>query len=255
MVATGVWLVNLQRGYPLPDREGTGLVEAVGRLPWFGRGIVGVFGSTDVVPPAALHLLWAAVVVTILVVATRRGRRRDVMVAVGLLLAAVALLVSGEGWSIPQTGYWWQGRYVFPLFAGAVLVAGATAGRRPGPTGPTLSPSARAGLLAALAVAHVWAFVYALRHYAVGYDGALDPVDVLFRGYWSPVVGTAWLWAACLVVGVVGLTVTAWRSAPSSGGPDAGDGSGPAGHTHDGPVRTEQPVPERPGALTLEIAP
>jgi hypothetical protein len=253
VVATGVWLVNLQRGYPLPERDGTGLVEAAGRLPWFGRGVVGVFGATDVVPPAALHLMWAAVVVAILVVAARRGRRRDAVVAGGLLLAAAALLVSGEGWSIPQTGYWWQGRYVFPLFAGAVLVAGAAVGRRPSPTGPALSPPARAGLLAVLAVAHVWAFAYALRHYAVGYDGTLDPLDVLFHGYWSPVVGTAWLWAACLVVGVLGLTLTAWRSAPPPGGRDTD--SGPAGHGTDRAARTEQPEPERPGALTLEIAP
>lgn len=253
VVATGVWLVNLQRGYPLPARDGTGLVEAVGRLPWFGRGIVGVFGPTDVVPPAALHLLWAAVVVTILVVAARRGRQRDAVVAGGLLLAAAALLVSGEGWSIPQTGYWWQGRYVFPLFAGAVLVAGAAVGRRPSRPGPALSPPARAGLLAVLAVAHVWAFAYALRHYAVGFDGTLDPLDVLFHGYWSPVVGTAWLWAACLVVGVLGLTLTAWRSAPSPGGPDTDGGT--AGDGSARPARTEQPEPERPGALTLEIAP
>jgi hypothetical protein len=191
------------------------------------------------------------VVVTILVVAVRRGRRRDGLVAGGLLLVAAALLVSGEGWSIPQTGYWWQGRYVFPLFAGAVLVAGAAAGRRPGPSGPALSPRARAGLLAVLAGGHVWAFAYALRHYTVGYNGTLDPLDVLFHGHWSPLVGTAWLWAACLVAGVTGLTLTAWRCAPSGGGPGA-DG-GPAGRGADGSAHTVPP--ERPGALTLENAP
>jgi hypothetical protein len=142
---------------------------------------------------------------------------------------------------------------VFPLFAGAVLVAGAAVGRRPSRPGPALSPPARAGLLAVLAVAHVWAFAYALRHYAVGFDGTLDPLDVLFHGYWSPVVGTAWLWAACLVVGVLGLTLTAWRSAPSPGGPDTDGGT--AGDGSARPARTEQPEPERPGALTLEIAP
>jgi hypothetical protein len=254
LAATAAWLVHLQRAYPLPAREGTGLTEALGRLPWFGRGLVGVFGPTDVVPPAVLHVAWGAVVVAILVVAARRGPRRDVAMAVGLLLGAAALLVSGEGWSIPQTGYWWQGRYAFPLFAGAVLVAGAAAGRRRGSTGPVLPDPARAGLITVLAVAHVWAFAYALRHYVVGYDGTLDPVDVLFRGYWSPVVGSAWLWAACLVAGVAGLALTAWRPGPSipqgEGAEDGADGT-----DGDDLPRNEQVHPERHGARPLEIAP
>jgi hypothetical protein len=228
VAVTAVWLVHLQREYPLPDRAGNGVAQAFGQLPWFGQGLVAVFGSTDVVPPAALHLTWAAVVAVVLVVGARRGRSRDLLLALALLVAGAAMLVSGEGLSIPQTGYWWQGRYVFPLFAGAVLVAGATVGRprpgdeavRPGPT--ALAAPVRAGLLVVVALCQVWAFGYALRHYTVGFDGSLNPVDVLFDAYWTPVVGTAWLWTICLVAGVVGLAVTAWRTRPPAG-PDGDD--------------------------------
>ena len=35
-------------------------------------------------------------------------------------LLALGLLVSGEGFSIPDTGYWWQGRYVMSAVRGAI---------------------------------------------------------------------------------------------------------------------------------------
>ena len=251
VAVSGAWVLHVQREFPLPEYGGIGAGRAFGELPWFGRELVAVFGTTDVVPPLALHLAWTAVVLTVFVVAARRGRGRDVALAALLLVAGAALLVSGQGLGIPQTGYWWQGRYVYPLFAGGVLVVGATVGRpargrrtaAPSPTADppaavppasavpasALHPALRAGLLGVVAVCHVWAFAFALRFHTVGYDGTLDPIDVLFHGYWTPVVGTAWLWTACLVVGVAGLAVAAWRTGPAEHPAGADPGGDPTG--------------------------
>ena len=63
--------------------------------------------------------------------------------SVGLTLLALGLLVSGEGLAIPDTGYWWQGRYVMPFLIGAVVTAGALGSRtRCSAAGPAWRPSA-----------------------------------------------------------------------------------------------------------------
>ena len=227
LAVSALWLAWLARDYPVPARQGSGLVDAVGQLGWFGRSMVAVFGTTDVVPPALLPVTWAAVAIAVLVLAARRMRRRDLGVALVLLAAGPLMLVSGQGLSVPDTGYWWQGRYVLPFAIGGLVMAGATAGRRPPAAHATtrvrpagIDHRVRTVLLAILAVCHVWAFAYTLRHYGVGYDGTLRPFTVLFDPYWSPIVGTTWLWFGCLTVAVALLARAGGRADGAPVAPD-----------------------------------
>lgn len=222
---TVAWLISLQSRLPTESTDGSGFGDAVGLVPWWLRGMVGVFGSTDVVPPAGLHVAWGVIAVVVLVWALARARVRDAVVVCALLVGGIALLVSGQGLSVPDTGVWWQGRYVYPLIMGAVLTAAAAArpagDRRPGP--------ARSGpfLLAALVGLQLWAFLYAVRHYAVGYRGTANPLRYLVDPRWTPPYGPDLLYVVLFVVAFAATAALVWRSAsaraPAEPRPGAGE--------------------------------
>jgi Predicted membrane protein (DUF2142) len=226
---TVTWLVVLEIRRPVPASIGTGLGDAVGLVPWWMRGMVGVFGSTDVIPPAALHVAWGAVTVAVLTWALTRAPARAALVSAGLIVGGLALLISGQGFGIPDTGFWWQGRYVVPLLMGGVLTASAAA--RPDgdrPTAPGRSGPLLAGLLAGL---HVWAFLYAVRHYAVGYGGTANPLRYLTDPVWSPPYGPDLLFAALFAAAVGLAAAVVWRSAAvaPAAAPPPGDEPVPVG--------------------------
>ena len=206
------------------------------------RGSVGVFGSTDVIPPAALHIGWGVITSTVVVLAVRRAPRRGQVVVGGLTVLALGLLVSGEGLAIPDTGYWWQGRYVMPFLIGAVVTAGALGSRT------VLGRTASLATIGALVALHLWAFLYAARHYAVGYGGTAQPWRFLTDPVWTPPTGPAALWAVVLVGGLAAANLIVLYSvdgAPSRAGLDrrAADGAG------DGTVTVDRAAVRRAKAM------
>jgi hypothetical protein len=214
---TLAWVVDLQIRFPV-DAPGTpGLVDAIGRVPWWMRGMVGVFGSTDVIPPAGLHVLWGAALVAVLAWSVRRAPRRAGVVAIGLIVAAVLLLLSGSGLDFPDTGVWWQGRYVLPLVIGGVLTAAAAA--RPDGDGDRAPARWGPPLLVGLVGLQAWAFLYAVRHYAVGYGGTANPLRYLVDPDWSPPYGPDALYAAAFVAALAAVSIAVWRSAAPAGSP------------------------------------
>jgi hypothetical protein len=228
-VTTLTWLVVLEVRRPVPAAIGTGLGDAVGLVPWWLRGMVGVFGTTDVIPPVALHLAWGAVTVAVLAWSLVRAPVRAALVSAALIVGGLALLVSGQGLDIPDTGVWWQGRYVVPMLMGGVLTLVAAAGPEGGrPAAPGRSGPLLAGALAGL---QVWAFLYAVRHYAVGFGGTANPLRYLIDPVWSPPYGPDLLFAA-LFGAAVGLTAAVvWRSATAASAtapPQAGAQAEPA---------------------------
>ena len=238
VVASGAWLVYVHAAFALPHRDGIGVADGIAELRWDLRDLVGVFGSTDVVPPVAVHLAWAGAFLLVLLAAAVWGARRHALLAAVVALGAVALLVSGEGLSVPQTGMWWQGRYVMPLVIGAALLAttggrGADAGDAPRPArgvrlvGPPL--------LALLVALQLWSFLYAVRHYAVGPAGPRHPIRFLRNAEWTPPVAPAFVWAGVMAAALVAGAVLAWRAsapglaAPGQGPGAPGEASAPAG--------------------------
>jgi len=210
---TVAWLIELRRRMPTGAFPGSGLDDAVGLVPWWLRGMVGVFGSTDVIPPAGLHLAWGAVAVVVLVWSLARAPARAAAVAGVLAVGGIVLLISGQGLSFPDTGVWWQGRYVLPLLMGAVLTAAAAA--RPGAEPRPAGAPGRSGplLLGALVALQAWAFLYSVRHYAVGYGGTANPLRYLLAPDWTPPYGPDLLYATLFIAALAGTAAVVWRSA------------------------------------------
>jgi hypothetical protein len=236
-VASAVWVLWVHQEFDLPPRAGIGLVDGLGELSWDLRDLVGMFGSTDVNPPWPLQALWAAVALVVVAVGWRVGGRREVLLAGLMTLGAVAMLTTGEGLNFPDTGFWWQGRYVAPPIIGALVIA--TLGRRPteddavaaGADGPADSPGAglvrRLGppVIAVLVVIHAWSFLYAVRHYSVGWQGPANPLDFLTDTLWAPPVAPAAVWAAVYVGSLAVGAALLWRASAWPVGPvgTAGD--------------------------------
>jgi hypothetical protein len=220
--ASAAWLAYVHRSFPLPNRTGAGLGAAVGEIPWWLRSIVGVMGSDDVAPPVALHVAWGLAVIAVLAWALVAGRPARALVGLGLLAMAVVLLVSGEGFSVPQTGYRWQGRYVFPLVVGGLMVA-ASVKARAAPPADDRRWQRLAGMTVTLLVAiQVFVFTYALRHYTVGFDGTTNPLSFLTDPIWSPPTGPPWLWLMLFTASWAGAAVVVLRMAsPASSWPAA----------------------------------
>jgi hypothetical protein len=210
---TAAWLIDLRRRLPTGATVGSGLADAVGLLPWWLRGMVGVFGSTDVIPPAGLHLAWGAVAAVVLAWSLARAPGRAAAVAAVLAAGGLVLLVTGQGLSVPDTGVWWQGRYVLPLLMGAVLTPAGAA--RPRAGGHRAEAPGRGGplLLGTLVALQAWAFLYAVRHYAVGYGGTANPLRYLLHPDWTPPYGPALGWAALFTAALAGTATVVWRSA------------------------------------------
>ncbi|HMG42839.1 MAG TPA: DUF2142 domain-containing protein [Acidimicrobiales bacterium] len=225
---TGAWLVHIHEAFPLPPTEPTGLATAWGRVPVWVQGMIAELGSTDVIPPMALHWAWGAAAAVVLAVAVALGSRRHARLAVGLVVAGLAIPIAGEGFGVPQTGFWWQGRYVLPCIVGALLLA--PAGIRSGDDGEgdggdgarrsSLLRPATAVVLGVFVIGHVWAFAYALRHYTVGHDGPANPVSFLFDPVWSPPLPPALLLVA-FTAAVTLLARLLWRSADPAPEPAA----------------------------------
>ncbi len=261
-LASALWLWHIDGRLPLPDRAGTGWATASGELWWFTRHAVAVFGSNDVVPPVALHIAWVAVALGVVAVGLRRARRRHVATLVGLLVFIELLQVSAEGLSFPPTGFWWQGRYVLPLLLGVPLAAAAVFGADDGSTAdPRREEDARLRrlgppTLVLLVALQAWAFLYAARHYAVGFDGPASPLEYLTDPDWSSPYGPAWLLALTFTGALAALAALAWRAANDAAAADpvaaqipdadadaAGAGGGRSGPDHHD--RAQVPRPEQ----------
>ncbi|HEY8544401.1 MAG TPA: DUF2142 domain-containing protein [Acidimicrobiales bacterium] len=230
---SGVWLWVIHEQFPLYGFSPIGFADALARVPWWVQGMVAVFGSTDVVPPVALHWAWGAAAALVVGLSAVAGSRRHLLVALGLIVAGIGLLISGEGFGVPQTGFWWQGRYVLPLVAGALVVA-PTGVREPSPAAPAPGRLrwAAAAVLAVFVAGHAWSFAYALRHYTVGHDGPWSPSEFLLDPIWSPPLPPVLL-LPVFVAAVAGLAAVLWRvtvapavtGAVDGGADDRGDGA------------------------------
>ena len=217
---TGAWLVHIHEAFPLPPTETTGLAAAWGRVPVWVQGMIAEFGSTDVIPPVALHWAWGAAAAVVLGLAVALGSRRHALLALGLVAVGIAIAISGEGFGVPQTGFWWQGRYVLPCVVGALLLAPAGIRDDAGDGGRRsfLRPATWT-VLGVFVAGHVWAFAYSMRHYTVGPDGPATPGRFLLHPVWSPPLHPALL-TAVFTAAVAGLALLLWHTATSTAGDD-----------------------------------
>jgi hypothetical protein len=212
VVAAGVWILV------------TGTLGSLGRFPGAGTesplraflvmltraidpGYVGVFGWLDTPAPPAVYAVWSALLLVpvVLAVAVARGRR---LAAVLVATAGVVLLPAiVQAASVRGSGYIWQGRYALVALVLLVLVCAvvlSVAGFRVDDV-PRSAPVVLLAIAAGLAVlAHVAAFAFAIRRYAVGVDG---PITGIVTGGWAPPGGSI-PWILVLGAGATLLAVT-----------------------------------------------
>jgi hypothetical protein len=211
-VAVAVW----EAGFDHPVLLGPWV--SAGSLATFVRTLpgplveqaVGQFGWVDVRPPAAVNLVWFAAAVLLVGAALVVGDRRDRLVVVGLLVAAVLVSYVTYSRAFSSVGAGLQGRHVLPILSivpvwSAAVLVGRPATRR-----------WRAGVavicVALPAVVLVGLYLNAQR-YAVGLDsgfGGLGDLWFVPHAQWAPPLGLAF-WALEGGTAVLLLGVTWWR--------------------------------------------
>ena len=188
--------------------------------------MIGNFGWLDAPSPALTVLVWNAVVGALLMVATAVAVRRD---RAALLLAAVVVVAMPVALQIPtavETGLIWQGRYTLPAAVGVPMVAAIALGTAPAVLEEVVRRMVRWAAVPSIAVAHVAAYAWGLRRYAVGLDGrflTLSPDWSSPLGYLSAV--------AVYAVPVAALAWVAWRSLRPATTAELGATTGPGDGT------------------------
>jgi predicted membrane protein DUF2142 len=178
-----------------------GLSEAWEALPSLGKQLVGSFGSFDLNLPLIGYLAWAGVVLTVLGLALRVGSARERVVLIGLT-AATPILVFVLSVTQRPTGFGVQTRYVLPVAALALVLAGEVLRVHRESISRELARIVLVGVCGVAAAVHVTAWVAA----ASGWDKYInDPVEP--PGGWLPWAIVASAGAAALAaLGLVART-------------------------------------------------
>lgn len=174
--------------------------------------VVGL-GWLDIPVPAYVPLLWYLMLGLVLVGGLLFGRRIDRYRIVTITLIAFCLPMVTDGLTATVNDYPSQGRYLMPLFAGAVLLAaealvltGVLDGRRS-------AALIRAGGTVVMPVLQLSCLAAAMVRWQVGASlDARRPHFDPFAGDWHPRVGSAFPFALG-VLGAVILGYAFWRAA------------------------------------------
>jgi hypothetical protein len=153
----------------------------------FSDGLVGIFGWLDTPAPAFTVIVWSAAIIVALVLALLWGAQRSRWVVIGLLAVLVLMPAVTQAILAPQFGFIWQGRYMLAVFACLLVACGiALDDANDAPLTSRLK-AVVAITVGALAIGHLWSFVWALRRYVVGAGGSLG--DMLANAPWQPPLG------------------------------------------------------------------
>lgn len=216
----------LGRGDPIdPPYTASQVFEFVTMTQWvnhLSQMVVGL-GWLDVPVPAYVTLLWYLMLGLVLVGGLLFGRRIDRVRITVITLIAFCLPMFTDGLTATVNDYPSQGRYLMPVFAGAVLLAaealvvtGVLDGRRS-------AALIRAGGAVVMPVLQLSCLAAAMVRWQVGASlDARRPHFDPFAGDWHPQVGSA-LPFALGVFGVVTLGYAFWRAARAVSPAGAGE--------------------------------
>jgi hypothetical protein len=139
----------------------------LGQTGTYVRQMVGVFSFDNVPAPLFTFVIWWTLVSLLVLLAVAVARLRQLLVLIGLVVATIFIPVAIDVLESQKVGYLWQGRYSLPLAIGIPLLAAFIIGRRL----PGLEHRRRrlaTTVVAAIAVAHIGAFIWVLRHFMWG---------------------------------------------------------------------------------------
>ncbi len=179
-VATGLalaWTLSVGvsvLGYAALARWSRPHIAAVvlGNTGTYIRQMVGLFGFDNVAAPLFTFVICWSLASLLVLAAVALARRRQLLVLIALVGATILLPVALDVLEARKLGYLWQGRYSLPLATGLPLLAAFIVGK----ARAQIEQKHRVvtlGVIAAIVVAHVGAFVWFLRHFMWG------------RGQWS----------------------------------------------------------------------
>jgi hypothetical protein len=173
----------------------------------YTSGLVGYFGWLDTPAPAGVLALWGLLVGALVVAALALGAGRTRYALVFAIACFLVLPPVLQATVVTEQGFIWQGRYVLALFVVVLLAAGrALDARFEQATVPALDRIVLWAVVL-MAVAHVYAFVWALRRYVSGLGAGLNWTDMLRNPTWQPPLG--WLTWAILFAAIVGVSTWA----------------------------------------------
>jgi Predicted membrane protein (DUF2142) len=195
--------------------------------------MIGIFGWLDARPPAGVVLSWTVAIGVLVVLGAAVGSRRLVLALVAITAASVVVPGLLAASQMEDHGIIFQGRYILPLGAGVVLLAG----RAVDEAGRDLVDRLSRVVVLVLSLtvfAHVVAIWFAARRFAVGVGG---PVFFVREG-WTPGISLV-VPLAVAFVAVPGFAWWCWRtSSAGSSAPGAGADTTPEGPA-DGHVSEE----------------
>ncbi|WP_251150348.1 DUF2142 domain-containing protein [Cellulosimicrobium sp. Marseille-Q4280] len=194
----------------VPDGGGSGipLRDAVtftlGNTSAYVQQLISALGWLDVAVPVWLYLLAAATIGFVVFLAWALGRSRDRLLLAGLALVVFALPIAFQAAQAQSIGFFWQGRYIFPLSVGFVLLAGLVVSRAADVLPGWLHTNLLATLGVGLVAVNVAAFAVNMHRYVNGAAGGWFSTDA---DSWAPVAHPLVLaalytaaWAALVVV-------------------------------------------------------
>lgn len=147
-------------------------------------GYIGHMGWLDTPVPMGVYIFWHFLMGALFFMGISAPKLRD-RLAVALPAAAViALPPILQAQVIQELGWIWQGRYLLAVVVLLLLTCGVAFREMPFPAGAV---ARRAGtwLLAGLAAAHFYAFIYVLRRYTVGLEEEIRWAGML-EDVWQP---------------------------------------------------------------------
>jgi len=178
------------RPYPLAGPAG--LRASLNNTDWSLHQMVGIFGWLDAPAAPLSYYFWFFAIGLLLLLALAAASPRSRLALIGLCAACVLLPVALESRVAPYLGLVWQARYTMPIAVGVPVLAAYAGtqllqparGEFGRPPVDALLPRLSATVVTVLAIAHVAAFLSALRRYTVG-AGLTHKLD-LFSGPWQP---------------------------------------------------------------------
>lgn len=148
-----------------------GIIATLERTFLLGQSMIGVFGWLDTFSPLVVFFVWTVFIGLLTAPAVILLHGRQLVFAVALMAGVVVLPALIQGAYITGGGYIWQGRYTLPAFVCLVVGLGAVLATRAPAVPPRVMVRLSTVVLVLWCGGQSYAFVSALKRYAVGADG------------------------------------------------------------------------------------
>lgn len=214
VLASAAWTIGkdalvLGRGDPInPPYEAAQTIEYLTMTRWVEHlyQMVAGLGWLDVPVPPYVPLLWYVMIGLLVVGGGLFGGRLDRLRIAAITLIAFGVPMLTDGFTATLNDYPSQGRYLMPLFAGAVLLGGVALVRAGVLTGPRAASLLRATGVVVI-ILHLTCLFAAMVRWQSG--ASLDARRPHFNplvGEWQPEVGSL----LPFTLGIVGAVVLGW---------------------------------------------